>query len=43
MTKAEKLALVKMRLAYLQDNGKNVKSPGVIKKLQRQAKALAEN
>jgi hypothetical protein len=36
MTKEQKLALKKNRLSRLESNGKNVDSPGVIKKLRRQ-------
>lgn len=36
MTKEQKMALMKNRLSILESNGKNVKSPGVIRKLQRQ-------
>lgn len=36
MTEANKLALMKNRLVVLEGNGKNIKSPGVVRKLQRQ-------
>ena len=35
ITVEQKLALMKNRLATLMENGKNVKSPGVVRKLQR--------
>ena len=35
ITQEQKLALMKNRLATLMENGKNVKSPGVVRKLQR--------
>lgn len=35
MTEANKLALMKNRLVVLEGNGKNIKSPGVVRKLQR--------
>lgn len=38
MTKEQELALMKNRLATLESNGKNIKSPGVIKKLRRLVK-----
>lgn len=36
MTNTDKLALMKNRLVVLEGNGKNIKSPGVVRKLQRQ-------
>jgi len=36
MTEKQKLALKKNRLSRLESNGKNVESPGVIRKLRRQ-------
>ena len=36
MTKVEKLALMKDRLAKLENNGKNVKCGGVVQRLRRQ-------
>lgn len=36
ITVEQKLALMKNRLATLEENGKNVKSPGVVRKLRRQ-------
>lgn len=36
MTKTEKLALMKNRLYTLQNNPKNIKSGGVLRKLRRQ-------
>ena len=38
MTNAQKLALTRDRLQKLESNGKNVKSPGTMKKLRRQIK-----
>ena len=38
MTKEQELALMKNRLATLESNGKNIKSPGVVKKLRRRVK-----
>lgn len=35
MTKNEKLALMKNRLAILEGSPKNIKCPGVVKKLKR--------
>ena len=35
MTKSEKLALMKNRLAILEGSPKNIKCPGVVKKLKR--------
>lgn len=40
MNKNDKLALMKNRLAYLKVNGKNVDSPGVVKKLERQIRNI---
>lgn len=40
MTEANKLALMKNRLVVLEGNGKNIKSPGVVRKLQRQIRNL---
>ena len=36
MTKEQKLALMKSRMAKLEGNGKNIKCPGVLRKLRRQ-------
>ena len=35
MTTSQKVALMQHRLTILEGNGKNVKSPGVVRKLQR--------
>ena len=43
MTRFEKLALMKNRLATLEENGKNVKSPGVVRKLKRQIRNMEQN
>lgn len=40
ITMEQKLALMKNRLATLTENGKNVKSPGVVRKLTRQIRNL---
>ena len=40
MTNTEKLALMKNRLVVLEGNGKNIKSPGVVRKLQRQIRNI---
>lgn len=40
MTEANKLALMKNRLQILEGNGKNIKSPGVLRKLQRQIRNI---
>ncbi len=40
MSKNDKLALMKNRLACLKSNGKNVDSPGVVKKLERQIRNI---
>ena len=40
MSKKEVLALKKNRLAILSENGKNIDSQGVIKKLKREIKNL---
>ena len=40
MNKNDKLALMKNRLTYLKTNGKNVDSPGVVKKLERQIRNI---
>ena len=40
MNKNDKLALMKNRLACLKANGKNVDSPGVLKKLARQIRKI---
>ena len=43
MTQFEKLALMKNRLATLEENGKNVKSPGVVRKLRRTIRNMEQN
>jgi hypothetical protein len=40
MTKTEKLALKKNRLATLEDSPKNLKCPGVCKKLRREIRNM---
>ena len=40
MNKNDKLALMKNRLSCLKANGKNVDSPGVVKKLERQIRNI---
>ena len=40
MTKVEKLAIMKDRLFKLQNNPKDIKCPGVIRKLERQVRNL---
>lgn len=42
MTKAEILALKKSRLARLMENPKDIKCPGVIRKLNRQVRNLSK-
>lgn len=42
MNNSEKLALMKNRLMYLQSNGKNIQSSGVVKKLVRQIRNLEQ-
>jgi hypothetical protein len=43
ITVEQKLALMKNRLATLMENGKNVKSPGVVRKLKRQIRNMEQN
>jgi hypothetical protein len=43
ITQEQKLALMKNRLATLMENGKNVKSPGVVRKLQRTIRNMEQN
>lgn len=43
ITLEQKLALMKNRLATLTENGKNVKSPGVVRKLQRTIRNMEQN
>jgi hypothetical protein len=40
MNKEQKLALLEDRYNRLLENGKNIKSPGVVKKLSRQIRNL---
>lgn len=40
MNREQKLALMKNRLTTLNANGKNTKSPGVIRKLEREIRNL---
>ena len=40
MTVTNKLALMKHRLAVLEGNSKNIKSPGVVRKLTRQIRNI---
>jgi len=40
MDNSTKILIVKNRLAILENNGKNIKSPGVINKLKRQLRLL---
>lgn len=43
MTIEQKLALMKNRLATLEENGKNIKSPGVVRKLRRVIRNMEQN
>ena len=43
ITVEQKLALMKNRLATLEENGKNIKSPGVVRKLKRQIHNMEQN
>ena len=43
MTVEQKLALMKNRLATLEENGKNIKSPGVVRKLKRVIRNMEQN
>ena len=42
MTNEQKLALMKNRLTVLESNGKNVKCPGVVRKLHRQIRNMKQ-
>ena len=42
MTREQKLALMKNRLIVLESNGKNVKCPGVVRKLHRQIRNMEQ-
>ena len=43
MTMEQKLALMKNRLATLEENGKNVKSPGTVRKLRRRIRNMEQS
>ena len=43
MTMEQKLALMKNRLAILEENGKNVKSSGTVRKLRRRVRNMEQN
>jgi hypothetical protein len=40
MSKSEKIALMKNRLATLKGTPKNIKCPGVVRKLERQIRSM---
>lgn len=40
MSKEQKLALIKNRLAILKGSPKNIKCPGVVRKLERQVRKM---
>ena len=40
MTKENKLLIMKNRLAVLEESSKNIKCPGVVKKLRRQVRNM---
>lgn len=42
MTKEQKLAMMKSRLSVLEQNPKNIKCPGVVKKLRRQIRNMEQ-
>ncbi len=42
MTKEQKLALMKNRLLTLESSGKNIKCPGVVRKLRRQIRNMEQ-
>lgn len=42
MTNEQKLAIIKNRLIVLESNGKNIKCPGVVKKLHRQIRNMEQ-
>lgn len=42
MTREQRLAIMKDRLSVLEQNPKNIKCPGVIKKLRRQIRNLEQ-
>ena len=39
----DRLAIMKNRLATLEENGKNTKSPGVVRKLRRTIRNMEQN
>jgi hypothetical protein len=43
MTSFEKISIMKNRLIVLEGNGKNIKSPGVVRKLQRQIRNMEKS
>ena len=43
MTNFEKISIMKNRLIVLEGNGKNIKSPGVVRKLQRQIRNMEKS
>lgn len=43
MTQVEKLALMKNRLATLEERPKNIKCPGVVRKLRRTIRNMEQN
>ena len=42
MTNEQKIAIMKNRLIVLESNGKNVKCPGVVRKLHRQIRNMEQ-
>ena len=42
MTREQKLAILKNRLATLEENPKNIKCPGVLRKLRRQVRVMEQ-
>ena len=42
MTREQKLALMKNRLTVLESNSKNVKCPGIVRKLHRQIRNMEQ-
>lgn len=42
MTREQKLAIAKNRMKTLESNGKNVKCPGVLRKLRRQVRNMEQ-
>jgi hypothetical protein len=43
MTSFEKISIMKNRLIVLEGNGKNIKSPGVVRKLHRQIRNMEKS